>query len=35
MGWLLFLVCSILLGFGLGWVLGELNKTVTGEENEI
>jgi len=31
MGWLLFLGCSIFLGFGLGWVLGELNKTVTGE----
>ena len=32
MGWLLFLGFSILLGFGLGWVLAELNKTVTGED---
>jgi hypothetical protein len=32
MGWLLFLGCSILLGFGIGWVLGGLNKTVTGEQ---
>lgn len=32
MGWLLFLVCSILLVFGLGLVLGELNKTFTGED---
>ena len=32
MGWLLFIGCSILLGFGLGLVLGELNKTFTGED---